>query len=180
MSAVETAKLKPGDKVLVYSPRRLGGGSTGWYIVMRVGASAAAVIRAETLDVSQCVKVFDGDIVEVLRPQFVDIAMLPAPWPMDLDSPLPEVGTTTPSAEQVPPPTFVLVRITQPQTSYRLDFRGKESVEYTPKAHGRDRLGQPTADFIVEKAHAALLARNDIALELIEDPVGTPAVKAGR
>jgi hypothetical protein len=191
MSAVDVGKLKPGDKVLVCSPHRLGGSSTGWYIALRVGTSAAAVIRAETLDLSQCVKVYDGDIVEVLRPLFVDVNLLPTAPVWDLDAPLQLGVQATAPAEELPPQKRVRVRIVNPQAEYQLPHqdpvqRGrmtinthflKEAVE-----RGVDQHGQPWADFVWEERDAVDLQRNlgEHAVQIIENPVGTPVDKAGR
>ncbi len=172
----DIAKVKRGDLVVVESPAR---SEHGTLVILAAGKVFFEAVPAHMERNSQRSKLLVADIA-------VHIAgtagpALPAASGMDLDTPPPaKVEVTTP-AEQLPSPEFVRIRVTQPQPSYRLDFsRGRKSVEYKPVAHGRDRVGQPTADFIVEKAHAALLARGDVAVELLEDPLGSPIAKADR
>jgi hypothetical protein len=166
MSVADLGKVKRGDLVVVHSQAR---SAHGLFVVLAVGKAWFEAVPADMQSSMQRNKLQPSDIA-------IHIAgaggptLTAASGTMDLDTPPAAKVEATAPVEEVAPPTFVRIRVTAPQPSYRLDFRGKDSVEYTPVAHGRDRLGQPTADFIVEKAHAALLARADVALELVEDP----------
>jgi hypothetical protein len=176
MSAPEIAKLKRGDLVLVDSQER---SAHGLFLVLAVGKAWFEVVPADSPGSNQRSRLQTSDITTHIAGG-AGLA-LPAASAWDLDTP-PQSGVQAATApvEELPAPTFVLIRVTKPQQSYRLDFRARESVEYKPIAHDHDRYGQATGDFVVEKAHAALLARNEVAVELLEDPVGTAVVKVAR
>ena len=92
---IKLSQLKLGDEVLLYAPSRFGGLATGWYIVQKLGVSAAAVLPSD-LNPSQSFAVHEGDFIAVRRPLAVDVEALPPAKPMDLDTP------RTPMAEPAP------------------------------------------------------------------------------
>ena len=83
---IKLSQLKLGDEVLLYAPSRFGGLATGWYIVQKLGVSAAAVLPSD-LNPSQSFAVHEGDFIAVRRPLAVDVEALPPAKPMDLDTP---------------------------------------------------------------------------------------------